>query len=62
MMRRMRDEENVWPEDQINAFEQSIPIEKRFARPEEIAEAIWFALAGPRYFHGEDIRIYGGHR
>jgi NAD(P)-dependent dehydrogenase (short-subunit alcohol dehydrogenase family) len=62
MMRRMRYEEKTWPEDQINAFEQSIPIEKRFARPDEIADAIWFALAGPRYFHGEDIRIYGGHR
>ena len=37
-----------------------IPIEQRFGRPQEVAEAIWFALAGPKYLHATDIRIDGG--
>ncbi|MEX0324913.1 MAG: SDR family NAD(P)-dependent oxidoreductase [Puniceicoccaceae bacterium] len=61
MMKEMRDVQKVWPEEQIENFLKSIPIEQRNATPEEIAEAIYFALAGPRYFHGDDLRIYGGH-
>lgn len=60
MMRDMR-AAGAWPEEEIKAFEASIPIEQRMGTPEEMADAIWFALSGPRYFHGEDIRVYGGH-
>lgn len=62
LMRRMRFEEKTWPEEDVEKFIRSIPLEQRLAHPEEVADAIWFALAGPRYFHGEDIRIYGGHK
>lgn len=61
LMRDMR-AAGTWPEEELRDFEASIPIEQRIARPEEIADAIWFALSGPSYFHGEDLRIYGGHR
>lgn len=61
LMKEMRDVQKVWPKEQIETFLKSIPIEQRNATPEEIAEAIYFALAGPRYFHGDDLRIYGGH-
>lgn len=61
LMQHMRDVEKAWPEEHIRNFTNSIPIEQRNGTPEEMAEAIWFALSGPRYFHGEDIRIYGGH-
>lgn len=61
LMQHMRDVEKAWPEEQIRNFQKSIPIEQRNGTPEEMAEAIWFALSGPRYFHGEDIRIFGGH-
>jgi len=36
-----------------------IPMEQRWGRPEEIADAVWFALSGPRYLHGADIRVDG---
>jgi len=61
MMKEMRDVKKMWPKEHIEQFLKSIPIEQRNATPEEIAEAIYFALAGPRYFHGDDLRIYGGH-
>lgn len=61
LMKTMRDVEKAWPEEHIRAFLQAIPIEQRNGTPEEMAEAIWFALSGPRYFHGEDLRIFGGH-
>ena len=61
LMQHMRDVEKAWPMEEIEAFQRSIPIEQRNGTPEEMAEAIWFALSGPRYFHGEDLRIYGGH-
>jgi NAD(P)-dependent dehydrogenase (short-subunit alcohol dehydrogenase family) len=61
LMKEMRDVKKMWPDEQIEQFLKSIPIEQRNATPEEIAEAIYFALAGPRYFHGDDLRIYGGH-
>jgi NAD(P)-dependent dehydrogenase (short-subunit alcohol dehydrogenase family) len=38
----------------------SIPIEQRWGRPDEIADAVWFTLFGPRYLHGADVRIHGG--
>lgn len=61
LMIQMRDIEKVWSEEHIRKFLSSVPMEQRNAAPAEIADAIWFALAGPRYFHGEDLRIYGGH-
>lgn len=60
LMREMK-AAGAWPEEHIKAFEASIPIEQRIGTPEEMADAIWFALSGPRFFHGEDIRVYGGH-
>lgn len=39
---------------------QRIPMENRWADPSEIAEAIWFSIIGPRYFHGGDLRVDGG--
>lgn len=51
-----------WPQEEIDQFKKTIPIEQRFATSREIAEAVLFALTGPRFFHGEDIRIYGGHK
>lgn len=62
LMKHYRDEVKLWPKEEIEGFFASIPIEQRPAHPEEIAEAIWFALSGPKYFHGEDIRVYGGHK
>lgn len=46
--------------EEIRKVHASIPIEQRWGRPEEIADAVWFALAGPRYLHGADIRVDGG--
>lgn len=37
-----------------------IPMENRAGEPREVAEAIWFAATGPRYFHGRDLRLDGG--
>jgi NAD(P)-dependent dehydrogenase (short-subunit alcohol dehydrogenase family) len=37
-----------------------IPMENRAAEAREIAEAIGFAITGPRYFHGRDLRVDGG--
>lgn len=37
-----------------------IPMEQRCASPGEIAETIWFAVTGPRYLHGADLRVDGG--
>ncbi len=44
----------------IESTLKTIPMEQRWGTSDEIAEAIWFALSGPRYFHGDDIRIHGG--
>jgi NAD(P)-dependent dehydrogenase (short-subunit alcohol dehydrogenase family) len=44
----------------IEDTKRSIPIEQRFGTPREVAETICFALTGPRYLHGADIRIHGG--
>jgi NAD(P)-dependent dehydrogenase (short-subunit alcohol dehydrogenase family) len=46
--------------DELKELEASIPIEQRLGRPEEVAAAIWFALAGPKYLHAADIRVTGG--
>jgi len=51
-----------WSQEEISQFKKTIPMEQRFATSREIAEAVSFALTGPRFFHGEDIRIYGGHK
>jgi len=61
LMRSMTEAGN-WDLQEIEQFKKSIPIEQRYGTSEEMAEAIYFALAGPRYFHGEDLRIYGGHK
>jgi NAD(P)-dependent dehydrogenase (short-subunit alcohol dehydrogenase family) len=37
-----------------------IPMEQRWADAREVAETIHFALFGPRYLHGADLRIDGG--
>lgn len=44
----------------IEATLKTIPMEQRWGHSHEVAEAIWFALFGSRYFHGDDIRIHGG--
>jgi NAD(P)-dependent dehydrogenase (short-subunit alcohol dehydrogenase family) len=56
----MRAVEKTFPRQAVARTKKSIPIGQRWARPGEIAEAILFALAGPRYFHGGDLRIHGG--
>lgn len=48
------------PPGEREKTEALVPIEQRFGRPEEIAEAIWFALSGPKYLHAADIRVDGG--
>lgn len=45
---------------EADALLKTIPQEQRWGEPSEIAEAIWFAVTGPRYFHGRDLRIDGG--
>jgi 3alpha(or 20beta)-hydroxysteroid dehydrogenase len=45
--------------EEIAATLKNIPMEQRWGRVEEVAEAIWFALFGPRYLHGADLRIDG---
>ena len=61
LMRRLLADGTI-PEEPFRAFVKSVPMEQRLGRPDEVADAVWFALSGPRYFHGEDIRIYGGHK
>jgi NAD(P)-dependent dehydrogenase (short-subunit alcohol dehydrogenase family) len=39
---------------------RATPIEQRWGKVEEVAEAIHFCLTGPKYFHGADLRIHGG--
>lgn len=56
----MRETEERFPADLIEVEKRSIPIEQRWATPEEIAETICFALTGPRYLHGADLRVHGG--
>ena len=61
LLRRMI-REGQWTSAHINAFQESIPMEQRFASAKEIAEVVYFALTGPRYLHGEDLRVDGGQR
>ena len=56
----MKEAETHHTPDEILAAKKNIPIEQRWARPEEVAEAVWFALDGPSYLHGADLRIHGG--
>jgi NAD(P)-dependent dehydrogenase (short-subunit alcohol dehydrogenase family) len=56
----MRTVEKLYSLEDIARQKQYIPIEQRWARPEEIAETIYFALTGPRYLHGADLRVHGG--
>lgn len=56
----MREVEKTFPKSVIAAAKRRIPIGQRWARADEIAEAICFALIGPRYLHGADIRVHGG--
>ena len=60
LMQHMRDVEQAWSKEHIDAFLNSVPMEQRMGTPEEMADAVWFALSGPRYFHGEDVRVGGG--
>jgi hypothetical protein len=41
------------------SFIQEIGL-RRMAEPEEVTEAIYFALNTGTYLHGADIRIHGG--
>jgi NAD(P)-dependent dehydrogenase (short-subunit alcohol dehydrogenase family) len=56
----MRAVEKKFSRREIQQIKQAIPIEQRWGKPEEIAETIYFALTGPRYLHGADIRVHGG--
>ena len=56
----MKESEAHHTPEAILAAKKNIPIEQRWGRPDEIAEAVWFALDGPSYLHGADLRIHGG--
>ena len=56
----MKEAETHHTPEEICEVKKNIPIEQRWAKPEEIAEAVWFALDGPSYLHGADLRIHGG--
>lgn len=45
--------------EEIEVTLKNIPLEQRWGTTQEVAEAVWFALFGPRYLHGADIRIDG---
>jgi len=55
-------DQGQWSHEEIDQFKKSIPMEQRFATAREVAETVFFALTGPRFFHGEDIRIYGAQK
>jgi NAD(P)-dependent dehydrogenase (short-subunit alcohol dehydrogenase family) len=46
--------------EEIRKVCSTIPMEQRWGRPDEVADTVWFALFGPRYLHGADIRLHGG--
>lgn len=50
----------LFSEEHKRARLAGIPMEQRWADAREVGEAIHFALFGPRYFHGADLRIDGG--
>ena len=56
----MKEAETHHTPEEILDTKKSIPIEQRWAHPKEIAEAVWFALDGPQYLHGADLRVHGG--
>ena len=45
--------------EKIKEYTNRIPMEQRWASPEEIAEVVAFALFGPRYLHGEILHVDG---
>jgi len=53
-------ESGVFDPEETRKEMQQIPIEQRWATIEEIAEAAIFALEGPAYLHGADLRVHGG--
>jgi len=50
----------LFSEEHKRARLAGIPMEQRWADSREIGEAIYFALFGPRYLHGADLRVDGG--
>jgi NAD(P)-dependent dehydrogenase (short-subunit alcohol dehydrogenase family) len=56
----MQEIEAQFPAERIAAIKAAIPIGQRWGRAEEIAETIHFALTGPAYLHGADLRVHGG--
>ena len=56
----MRAVEKTFPRKEIRQAKQAIPIGQRWGTSQEIAETIYFALTGPSYLHGADIRVHGG--
>lgn len=56
----MREIEQQFPEKQIAEVKASIPIGQRWGTSEEIAQTVHFALTGPSYLHGADLRVHGG--
>jgi NAD(P)-dependent dehydrogenase (short-subunit alcohol dehydrogenase family) len=56
----MRSIEKKFSRKEIKHAKSVIPMEQRWGQPEEIAATIYFALSGPRYLHGADIRVHGG--
>jgi 3-oxoacyl-[acyl-carrier protein] reductase len=59
LMREVLDS-GVFDRAEVEKEMQQIPIEQRWARIDEIAETVLFALEGPRYLHGADLRVHGG--
>lgn len=53
-------ESGIFDPEETRREMQQIPIEQRWATIEEIAQAVMFALEGPRYLHGSDLRVHGG--
>jgi NAD(P)-dependent dehydrogenase (short-subunit alcohol dehydrogenase family) len=53
-------ESGVFDPEETRKEMQRIPIEQRWATIEEIAQAALFALEGPGYLHGADLRVHGG--
>jgi NAD(P)-dependent dehydrogenase (short-subunit alcohol dehydrogenase family) len=53
-------ESGVFDREEVRQEMQRIPVEQRWATIEEIAHAAMFALEGPRYLHGSDLRVHGG--
>jgi 3-oxoacyl-[acyl-carrier protein] reductase len=59
LMREVLDS-GVFDRAEVEKEMQQIPVEKRWAQIDEIADTVMFALEGPRYLHGADLRVHGG--